>query len=190
MQFQPSHLSQRQALLSMPHVAQLNPTERQLFGGGRPDLLAAVSRFKVEDGGDMARFIRAVKESVEAERGSSLDRDTAKKIAKMQTKALNTSDVKVWAAQFGELKAGAGDKNVAAPKTAAAITPAAAWFYYNVEKPQTGGGSGGVLAQPTALDTPTGGSFETPFYKKTWFPPVAVSAVLLTVGVAFILLKD
>ena len=139
------------------------------------DLIAKVSSYRVKNGSDMVAFLKAVEAAVEAERGSSLDFNTKSGLASLISKAQSGS-VKEVAAIFGQVKSGAKDSG--APKTADAITAAAAWYYYNIEAP--GSSSGRSTSSSPSGAAPSSES-DSPFYSQTWFliaAPLTVATIL------------
>lgn len=140
------------------------------------DLIAQVSSYRVKNGSDMAAFLKVVEAAVEAERGGTLDSSTKSGLASLISQAKSGS-VKQVASIFGQVKSGAKDSG--APKTADAITTAAAWYYYNVEEPGAGkkSSTGSSPSSMPAVDE-TG---DSPFYSQTWFliaAPLTVATIL------------
>ena len=140
------------------------------------DLIAQLSSYRVKNGSDMAAFLKVAEAAVEAERGGALDSATKSGLATLITQAKSGS-VKQVAAIFGQVKSGAKDSG--APKTADAITAAAAWYYYNVEEP--GAGKKGSTASTTAAVPASEETGDSPFYSQTWFliaAPITVATIL------------
>jgi len=146
-----------------------------------PSIYQEVAGSQVTDGRSMASFLDLVKQAVEEERGSPLDSRTLTGFRGLKSKASATSDKKVIASIFGQVKSGARDSG--APQTADAITQAARWYYYNIE----GGSSGSSAPSSSGGNDLAPRGFEQKFYQKPWFMPVAISSAVLLVGSIIIL---
>ena len=167
--FQPSTYSHRQALMSMPRTAQLNPATLRKGAEGmavaelQDALLAAGDEFgsyKIEKKGPRTEYTLQWKPGV-------FDEYTHDAVMMFQGAKGLTVD-------------GIVGKNT--------------WKALGVTS-SPGGGSGGDptggsdFVASRAAGTGDGAAL-TPFYEQPWFIPVAVSAAVLTIGTAIILLKD
>jgi|688.fasta_scaffold639128_2 hypothetical protein len=170
--FQPSHMS----------VLNSDAPTRQLArrNGGE---IEAVASSQVRTSSDMVTFVDRVENAVSDEIGESF-LSTPAALSSIQATAKSSSDVKVIAPLFGQLRSFAQGQG--ASKTDQAILKAAAWYYNNVEKPKSGT-SGGSSYKPAATGTGSsssgaGAATAEPFYKKTWFRVAAPLTLAAVVG--------
>lgn len=153
-----------------------------------------LSAYKVRTGTKMAEFLSTVGRSIAKETGRPAPRSVLGPLQVMIQKAARVPPGRVavdLAPLFGEARELA--LAASAPKTAAAIRTAAAWFYYNVET------AGGIAASPGSAIAPTPGqrprrrrpgkrgkSKGTPVYRKWWFVPAIIGGVGLIATVAIL----
>jgi len=164
-----------------------------------PNTLARISAYRVRSGRGMADFIGVVFRAVEQERRKKLGPGTRAALTNLQRQSRRVPKAQAakMAPIFGKLRQIA--EKAGAPQVSAAIVPAAAWFWRNVEQPgraagvrvgrgpaapsgsfqpsadSSGGGGGSDIASP-----PTG---KLPVTQRTWFWPTVIGGSGLLVAV-------
>ena len=166
--FQPPPYSHRQALMSMPRTAQLNPATLRKGAEGmavaelQDALLAAGDEFgsyKIEKKGPRTEYTLQWKPGV-------FDEYTHDAVMRFQ-----------------------GAKGLAEDGVVGKNT----WKALGVTSDSSSGGGAVQEAKDFVASRAAGtgdGAALTPFYEQPWFIPVAVSAAVLTIGTVIILVKD